>query len=770
MSRMKGEPTRSMPLKMRAARAAIAVSCLALARPCVAAAADVEARVDEVLSRLTLEEKIGQLWQCLGREMVDPASDDMSGETPKESFLADVRAGRCGSIIGKRGVKNYNAIQRAAMEGVGIPLLIGHDMIHSVRTTYPIPLALSCAWDEGLWRRIGAAMAPEALMEGCNWTFTPMLDVALDARWGRIAEGGGSETLVTGLMGAAMVRGLQGENLADGLHVAACAKHYVGYGASLGGRDYNAVEMTDATLRNVYLPPFQMAVEAGVATVMPAFHSYNGVPCSANRYLLRDILRCELGFEGLTISDWDAVKELVNHGVAADEADAAALALDAGIDMEMVSRTYVHTLAEAVKAGRIDMKTIDDAVRNVLRVKFRLGLFDHPYIDGTKVAAAINPAANRALAREAAQKSTVLLKNAENVLPLPQGAKVALLGDVAASDWQMLGCWNTKDLSNFENATLLDGLKADGVDVAYTAAYTLTGRVDVAAVEKAIAAADLVIAAFGDYWEKSGEGNSSAKIELPGEQLKVAETVKACGKKLVAVVFGGRPMAFPELAERADAVVLAWNPGGCGGWGVADVLTGIAEPYGRLTVDLPSASGVCPQFYSRTTTGRPATFSAAYPFGQQFKSCYNDASLKAVYPFGYGLGYSTVDYSNEEVRVEGDEAVFSADISNTGARAANELVQVYVRANKASIARPRRELKGFRRVVLAPGETAHVEIRLPVASLGFFLDGGRFELPDSFTAWIAPDSDSGRSRAFNMRATSAVGRDTRFRDGTGVRH
>ena len=757
MSRMKGAPARAMPLKMRAAGAAIAVSCLALARPCVAAAADVEARVDEVLSRLTPEEKIGQLWQCLGREIVNPASDDSSGETLRESFLADIRAGRCGSVIGKRGITNYNAIQRAAMEGIGIPLLIGHDMIHSARTCYPIPLALACAWDEDLWRRIGEAMAAESLMEGCNWTFAPMVDVALDARWGRIAEGGGSEPLVTGLMGAAMVRGLQGDDMSDGLHIAACAKHYVGYGACMGGRDYNAVELSDSTLRNVYLPPFKMAVEAGVATVMPAFHSYNGVPCSANKYLLRDILRGELGFDGMTISDWDAVGELVAHGVAAGEADAAALALDAGVDMEMVSRTYVNTLAASVRAGRIDEKTIDEAVRNVLRVKFRLGLFDHPFIDEEKAAAAVDSAANRKLAREAARKSTVLLKNADALLPLGCGERVVLVGDVAADAGQMQGCWNTEDMSNFEHATLLDGLKADGLDVAYTAAYALTGRIDVAAIEKAVEPADVVVAAFGDYWEKSGEGNSSAKIELPGEQMKVAQAVKACGKKLVAVVFGGRPMAFPELARLADAVVMAWNPGGCGGWGVADVLTGLAEPYGRLTVDLPSASGVCPQFYSRTTTGRPATFSAQQPFGQQYRSCYNDASLKAVYPFGHGLTYSTIAYSNEKVRVEGGEAVFSADISNTGARDANELVQVYVRANKASIARPRRELKGFRRVALAPGKTARVEIRLPVSSFGFFLDGGKFELPQSFTAWIAPDSDSGRPLSLDIRAGGISG-------------
>ena len=712
---------------------------------------DVEQSVETVLSRLTLEQKIGQTWQCLGREMVEPASGDMSGEKLKESFLAGVRAGRYGSVIGKWGVENYNAIQRAAMEGVGIPLLIGSDMIHSAVTTYPIPLALACSWDESLWERVAEAMAAESLLQGCNWTFTPMLDVALDARWGRIAEGGGCDPLLTGLMGAAMIRGLQGEDMTDGLHIAACAKHYVCYGASLGGRDYNAVELSDDTLRNTYLPPFKMAVDAGVATVMPAFHSYNGVPCSMNAYLLRDILRREMGFGGMTISDWEAVKELVKHGTAADEADAAAQAINAGMDMEMVSSCYAKNLATLVKEGRVSMKTLDDAVRNILRVKFRLGLFDHPEIDKTKVTAAVDPAANRALAREAAQKSIVLLKNEADTLPLKSGAKVALLGDVAASEWQMLGCWSTKDLSKFENATLLDGLKADGVDVVYTEAYTLTGRVDTVAIERAVAEADVVIAAFGDYWEKSGEGASSSKIELPGEHLEAVRTVKACGKPLVAVVFGGRPMAFPVLAELADAVVMAWNPGGCGGWGIADVLIGAAEPWGRLTVDIPRTTGVCPLFYSQTTTGRPVVIDKSNPFGRRFTSCYNDVEPSALYPFGFGLGYTTFAYSGERAEVCGDVVVFSADVTNTGSRKGSELVQVYVRDEVAKIARPRRELKGFKRVELEPGETRQVEIKVPVNSLGYFVQGRYVVEPGRFTAWIASDSDHGRAIRFSIK-------------------
>ena len=714
---------------------------------------DIDERVEEVLSRLSLKEKIGQLWQYKGGQVTEAASGDRSRDVLNPDFLDAVRAGRFGSLLGKRGLANYNAIQRAAMEGVGIPLLVGHDMIHSARTCYPIPLALSCSWDESLWERVASAMAVETLSLGCNWTFAPMIDVALDARWGRIAESGGSDPFVTGLMGAAMVRGFQGADMSDGLHIAACAKHFAGYGACLGGRDYNAVEMGDSLFRNTYLPPFRAAVDAGVATVMPAFHAYNGTPCSANVYLLRDVLRGELAFDGITISDCYAVTELVKHGVAADEADAAALAVNAGMDIEMASSSCVGRLEALVGQGRVPMKAVDDAVRNVLRVKFRLGLFDHPEIDEKMVHAAIDPSANRALAREAAWKSTVLLKNQGGTLPLKPGAKVSLIGDVASSDRQMLGTWSTHDMSNFENATLLAGLRADGTDVEYARAYALTGAVDVAGVARAVEGADVVVAAFGEYWEKSGENNSSSRIELSPGQIEVARAVKAAGKPLVAVLFGGRPMAFPELAGLADAVVVAWNPGGCGGWGVADVLTGRAEPWGRLTVDMPYATGTCPQYYSRTTTGRPAVPPGGKPadeWSRRWGTRYNDAPSGALYPFGCGLAYTEFAYSNEAVTVLGEDVVFSADVSNTGDRRGTELVQVYVHDDVARIARPRRELKGFRRVELDAGETRHVEIRVPARALGYW-HGRRYVVdPGSFTGWIARDSDSGRALKFSL--------------------
>ena len=694
----------------------------------------VESRVRNLLARMTMEEKIGQLWQTTGGDASGAASSDIETATVDDAFLADVRSGKFGSLLGRRGAENYNKIQRAAMESrLGIPLIIGHDMIHSARTCFPIPLALSCSWDEDLWRRIGEAIAIESLEMGCNWTFAPMLDVSLDARWGRIAESPGADPYLASIYAAAFVRGLQGNDMADGRHIAACAKHYVAYGAPLGGRDYNAVEMSDDTLRNTYLPPFRSAVSAGVATVMPAFHSYNGLPCSANAYLLKDILRDEMGFDGMTISDWGAVGELATgHRVSVAGADTAAKSLNAGMDMEMVTEHFRKGVAAAMAEGKISEARLDEAVANILRVKFRLGLFDHPEIDFEALRKAIDFEAHRDLAREAARKSTVLLKN-DGVLPLSDGIKVVLVGDVADSSWQMQGTWSTFDFSNTTNDTLLAGLRADNVAVEYASLYTLTGRVDAAQL------------AFGEYLEKSGENNASARIELGGEQLKVLETVKAAGKPLVAVVFGGRPLAIPELAAKADAIVMAWNPGGAGGWGVADVLVGLAEPYGRLTTDFPNATGECPKFYSRTVTGRP------HIPGERWTTRYNDIPETSVYPFGWGLAYTAFEYGNESVKIDGDRVVFEADVTNIGEREGSELVQVYTRDMLAERTRPKRELKGFKRIELAPGETQHVVIAVPSSALGYWLDGKYRVEPGDFEGWIAPHSDAGATLSFSLQ-------------------
>ncbi len=716
-------------------------------------AADVESRVNELLAKMTLEEKIGQLSQSAGAPASMAAgleSQDMSKANPDDRLFAAVREGRIGSLIGRRGVKKYNELQRAAMSGrLGIPLLVGHDMIHSAKTCYPIPLALSCAWDEDLWERVGAAMAPESILQGCNWTFTPMVDVALDARWGRIAEGAGSDSLVTSLFGAAMVRGLQGEDMADGFHIAACAKHFVAYGAAMGGRDYNAVEMSDDTLRDVYLPPFRAAVEAGVATVMPAFHSFNGIPCSVNRYLLTDILRREFGFDGMTISDYAAVKEctVACHGVAEEGADVAAKALYAGMDMEMVSENYANGVAEALKKGLLKRETLDNAVRNILRVKFRLGLFDHPEIDEDAVSKKVDLAANLALARECAQKGVVVLKN-DGVLPLKKESKIAVVGDLA-DDWKdMFGCWAGSGVSNSKDTKLIEGFKVDGACAKYSRCYNMDGKLDEKELRRAAGEADVVVAAFGEYSRENGENNSKVRIELNPVQLKVLDILAATKKPFVAVVFTGRPLAMPELARKANAVAVAWNLGSAAGLGIADVLLGEVEPWGRLTTDFPNASGECPKFYSRTTTGRP---NGTYEQGPRWSTRYRDAPDKSVWPFGFGLAYTTFEYANESARVDGDKVVFSADVKNTGARKGTELVQVYVRDVLAETVRPRRQLKGFKRVALEPGETQKVEVEVPVASLGYTLNGKYRVEPGAFEAWIAPHSDVGRKIGFELK-------------------
>lgn len=488
---------------------------------------NLDGRVESLLAKMTLEEKIGQLCQISGTASRNPEAQDLSKEKADEWLLAEIRAGRCGSLIGRRGADGYNLVQRAALESrLGIPLLIGHDLIHSAKTAFPIPLALSCAWDEDLWERTGAAIAVEALTLGCNWTFTPMLDISLDARWGRIAESAGQDPLVASLFGAATVCGIQGEDMADGRHIAACAKHYVGYGAAMGGLDYNAVEMSDGTLRDVYLPPFKAAVDAGVATVMPAFHSFNGVPCSMNRYLLTDILRGEMGFDGMTISDYNAVNELATgHGVAECGADAAAKAINAGMDMEMISRNYKEGVKDALASGTLKMGTLDEAVRRVLKTKFRLGLFDHPLVDAEALATTIDFPAHLALSREAAQKSVVLLKNG-GVLPLKAGLKVALVGDVANDKREMRGCWERGDYSNITNTTLFAGLAADGVDVKYSKCYKLDGQLDKEALRRAADEADVVVASFGEYWVRSGENRSAVRIEVNPVQLEVLDILK----------------------------------------------------------------------------------------------------------------------------------------------------------------------------------------------------------------------------------------------------
>ena len=712
---------------------------LAAAVAALTAGAD-ETRIDALVAKMTVEEKVGQLLQRVTRESSVANGGDMTGRAFSEKTCELIRRGEVGSLVGVPGLADYNLYQKAAVEGsrLGIPLMFGRGYVHGCRVTFPIPLAQSCAWEPELVRRTCAYTAGEALAEGINWVYGPMLDIARDARWGRIAESPGQDPYLASLLAAEMIRGFQGEDLSDGRHLAACVKHYVAYGACEGGRDYNGAEMGEDTLRDVYLPPFAAAIAAGAQTVMPAFSTLNGVPCTMNRHLLLDILRDELGFRGFTVSDWDAIGEcdVNHHGVTDDDVDAAARALNAGTEVDMLSTAYAKGLAAAVRGGRVKMSVLDDAVRDVLRVKFALGLFEHPYLDPVSTTGRIDRAAGLALAREAAEKCCVLLKNEKDLLPLRRGATVALGGPYADAAKEMFGCWTIHtDVST--NQSLQAGLAAEGV------ATVPFGSSEAARAE-------VVVLALGESMWRSGENTSRADLSLPADERALLAAAKKTGKPVVVVLFSGRPLAVPEVAKEADAVLQAWQLGSCCGWGVARVLTGAAEPYGRLTVDFPQAAGQCPFYYNRLTTGRPNDGTKIGQPGELWLTRYIDVPFKAVWPFGAGLAYTRFRYGEEKVEVRDGEVVFSAMVTNVGSRRGSEVVQVYVRDCVAEVARPRRELKGFQRVFLAPGESRRVEIVVPRSRFAYHAYGRLVPGEGAFRAWIAPDSDSGRELAFGL--------------------
>ena len=687
----------------------------------------VEARVSDLVSRMTLDEKIGQLGQFLPSFQKGVESADNTKKRFSDDVLERVRQGKVGSLIGAPGLENRTLVQKAALESrLGIPVIFGHDMIHGCTVTTPIPLAQSCAWDPDLWRRTAEMTALSARLKGCDWTFAPMMDIARDARWGRIAEGAGQDPYLCSLWSAAQVKGFQGDDVSDGFHLAACAKHYVGYGAGEGGRDYDAVEMSEGTFRDIYLPPFASAVKAGVLTVMPAFHSFNGVPCAVNGWLLTDVLRGELGFAGFTISDWEAIAEcdLGGHGVGDGPV--------AGMDMSMVDAYYEKGLKAALAEGRVSVKDIDTAVGRILTVKMKLGLFERPLVDAEAVKAKIDLKKDLATAREAAAKSCVLLKNANSVLPLRKGAKVSLLGAMADDEEQMQGCWSSY-YEVKENATLRQWLAAAGFDVKFSAKY------------EPDASADVVVAVFGEKSNESGEGHSRSFIGLRPEEISAIDAIKASGKPFVAVLMNGRPLAIPELAEKADAILEGWFLGSCAGEAIADIMSGARVPTGRLTVDFPRTTGACPVYYNRLPTGRPS-----HPNGWMC-NCYIDSEIHTPqYPFGFGLGYSEIAYSGEKVEVKGDTVVFTATVANRGAFAAEETVQAYVRDLVGAVSRPKRELKGFAKVALAPGESKTVEISVPRSRLVYHAGARRLDADGKMQGWIAPDSISGKALDFTL--------------------
>ena len=696
------------------------------------AAQPIDARVEDLLRRMTRAERIGQLWQRkVGTDSV----------TEDAALLA---AGGLGSYLGAApDPARRNQLQRVAVEEsrLGIPLIFGFDTIHGFRTVFSIPLGLSCAWDPALVERVDTVAAAESAAAGVDWVFAPMVDIARDPRWGRIAEGFGEDPWLGGQLAAAAVRGFQGPDFAADGRVAACLKHFVGYGAAEGGRDYNSTEIGRSTLRNIYLPPYRAGVAAGVATLMSAFNSLNNVPASATRFTLTDVLRGGWHFDGFVVSDWDAVEEMVHHGYAADQAQAAAAALHAGVDMEMVSDCYRTSLPALLDSGRVPEAELDQAVRRILRIKFAKGLFDRPYTGPM----ALDSVAAAALAREAAARSCVLLQNDGPVLPLRDAGTVALIGPLATDRHNLLGCW--AGLGRDEDVvTLRDGLAAalPGVKLVVAPGCDLTGA-DTGGLADAVAAArqaDAVVLAVGEPANFSGEHNSRAELGLPGAQQQLLAAVAATGKPVVTVLFAGRPLAVPAVFEKSAAVLLAWHPGVQGGPGVADVLSGRVEPSGRLTTTLPASVGQLPVYYNHLATGRPLTQ-------------YKDAPTAPLRPFGFGLTYTRFEYGPTRLSADHlkDGALsVTVRLTNTGGRAGTEVAQLYLHATACSFgSRPVRELKGFQRVTLQPGETREISFTLRATDLGSWTPDGRWVAePGRYEAVIAPDSASGQLAGFDL--------------------
>ncbi|HEU5057961.1 MAG TPA: glycoside hydrolase family 3 N-terminal domain-containing protein [Kofleriaceae bacterium] len=671
-------------------------------------------RIDSLLARMTLEEKLGQLTQLEG------AWDAPGGPKIDDRYRAMIASGEVGSFLSVFGADFTRELQTIAVERsrLGIPLLFAFDVIHGFRTTFPVPLAEAASWHPEAVERAARVAAVEATAAGIHWTFAPMVDVARDARWGRIVEGSGEDPYLGMVMAAARVRGFQGDLSAPDTMLA-CAKHFAAYGAAEAGRDYNTVDISERTLREIYLPPFRAAVDAGVATRMSGFNDLGGTPASAHRGLLDGVLRREWGWRGFVVSDWESVGELVKHGLAADRAEAGRLALTAGVDMEMVSKIYIRELVAEARAGRVPMAAIDRSVRRVLAAKQRLGLFDDPYrySDPAREKARILTPEHRAAARAMARESIVLLGNRGRVLPLAADTlrTVAVIGPLADSQQAPLGPWSVPGRAA-DVVSVLAGVRA-ALPKARVLHQAGEGPAEQRAAVRLARRADAVILVVGETDAMSGEAKSRSDLRLPGRQLELARAVIAANPRTAVVLMNGRPLAIPELAAEAPALLETWFLGVETGGAVADVLFGAHNPSGKLPVTFPTATGQEPLYYNQKSTGRPANDKVVW------SSKYIDAPIPPLFPFGHGLSYTRFEYAGLVISPEAPAAqgtvAIEFTVKNAGDRAGVEVAQLYVRDPAASATRPVLELKGFARVELAPGQTRTVRIELPVAMLAF---------------------------------------------------
>jgi len=730
-----------------------AVSALSLVTGILSAQnATPEERACAMLERMTTEEKIGQIQQMT-------SADE-----------AAAREGRVGSFLNVADPALSMKLQKEAVEQsrLGIPLLLGRDVIHGFRTVFPIPLAVANTWDDDLAREGAQAAAAETAVGGYNWTFSPMVDISRDARWGRIAESFGEDPYLSSQMAAAFVEGYQSPMPGRPLGIAACVKHFGGYGAAEAGRDYGSTPIPSRELNDVYLKPYESGVKAGALTVMSAFNELDGVPCTGSHFLLTEVLRDKWGFEGMVVSDWDSVTEMIAHGFAKDSREAAKLAINAGVDMEMASKSYRDNMADLLASGEVDMATLDERVLAILRVKYALGLFEDPYgpaYDATKYLTADT----LALAKRTAEESAVLLRNEGDLLPLKKGLTVAVVGPLADAAHEQLGTWEP-DGRDEEAVTPLAALREKlGKDkVIYASGLTYSRDVSTDGFTEAVAAAkkaDVVLCFAGEESLLSGEAHSRADITLPGAQEALVESLLATGKPVVLVLMTGRPVAIENLRGKVPAILAAFHGGTMAGPALADLLFGDAAPSGRLTVSWPMAAGQEPIYYNHKNSGRPASYGDFIPIEQipqgqlqtslGFKNSHIDLPPWPAWPFGFGLTYGKIAYSNlalssETIGMDGAITV-SATVKNSGTRAAIEVVQLYVRDDFGSVTRPVRELKGYERVSLAPGKSQRVSFTIRPEDLSFtHLDMTEGPEEGSFTVWIAPNSASGLEGHFSL--------------------
>jgi len=761
---------------------------------------DIEARVDRLLIQMTLEEKIGQLVQYndTGDSPAAAApAPEVQPDTKKPDAMAVVNpvasnhvdamqlaaTGRLGSMLNTIGAERTDTYQHLAVDQsrLHIPLLFGADVIHGFRTIYPVPLGLAASFDPDLVVTLSHMAGEEASTAGIRWFYSPMVDISRDPRWGRSTEGAGEDPYLGAAMAKAYIHGYQGDDLSKPGNVAASVKHFAAYGAAEAGREYNTTDMSEITLRQVYLPLYKAAVDAGAATIMSAFNSLNGVPASANPFLLSKVLRREWGFNGFVVSDYTAVMELMNHGIALDAAAATRKAITAGVDVDMMAHFYDTQLPSLISSGQVPMEVVDEAVRRVLRVKFATGLFERPYAEGIEVKAAVD--AHRPLVRKAAEESFVLLQNDKltdgaPLLPLsPARTKIALIGPLADNAAEMVGAWsgahNDSDVITLRQA-LADHAQKTGGALVYAKGTEIDGSSQAGFAEAidAAQAADVVILALGESSSMSGEAGSRAHLDLPGNQQQLLEAVAATGKPVVLLIFSGRPLVLDGAAQHVAAIMEVWFPGTEAGNAITNVLFGDVSPSGKLPMSFPRAVGQEPLYYNQLPTGRPPTgidLSKPPGDGTRFFSRYIDVPNSALFPFGHGLSYSSFGYSNVKVsktsipigQVLADRITplveATATVSNTGDRTATEVVQCYVRNLGASIEQPVRSLKGFQRITLAPGQSKQVSFHLGFRELSFFnLEAKPTIEATHYTVWIGGSSLADQEANFDVLLPSAI--------------